>query len=354
MPLLAEEDRHLIATSPLMRRLRLNSRGADREAQCCRLLWSVLASMCLRQQQTGPDGGAPSVGKQASGSGSSTVSAIKPGRMISEDNSAPWSVLLGQLCESLAVRIQGAALRSGTDNSGADGGGDGGGFDPSDPKHYSDESAMARMEAQALSEARMRASAAIEHSFKGGDELDGDGGAGDEDDDDEGERRGTEEATERVKSEEAIISMLGLLVYACSENPDLAQALTSPMWLRVLLAIWHHASPRCTRLPCVYSQRSYRYARPDGVLVPNPNTISNLSQPFHLDPTGGEPLIPFPFAVVGKEELLSHTHHLAFGRHTWRPATAWQPIVDGTLSLLRRLLLSRRAGARPFSTRWLH
>ena len=29
-----------------------------------------------------------------------------------------------------------------------------------------------------------------------------------------------------------------------------------------------------------------------------------------------------------------------FGHREWRPASAWQPIVDGTLSLLRRLLLA--------------
>ena len=209
---------------------------------------------------------------------------------------------------------QGAALRSGTDNSGADGGGDGGGFDPSDPKHYSDESAMARMEAQALSEARMRASAAIEHSFKGGDELDGDGGAGDEDDDDEGERRGTEEATERVKSEEAIISILGLLVYACSENPDLAQALTSPMWLRVLLAIWHHASPlhapSMRLLSKVVPAMPNRMACSSQTRIPSPTYHSHFIWTLR-----GEPLIPFLFAVVGKELPTTRTTSHLVGIH---------------------------------------
>ena len=147
-----------------------------------------------------------------------------------------------------------------------------------------------------------------------------------------------EEARERVKAEEAMISMLGLLVYACSENGELAQALTTAEWLRVLLAVWHHGSPRCTRLSMRLLAKVLPLCEPKDAVVPDPSRTHELDSPF---PTArhGQPLIPFLLCVVGRE-LLGHGHHLAFGHASWRPATAWQPIVDGSVSLLRRLLLS--------------
>ena len=45
-------------------------------------------------------------------------------------------------------------------------------------------------------------------------------------------------------------------------------------------------------------------------------------------------------ALAGSREVLGDGHHLAFGHCGWRPASAWLPIVDGALSLLRRLLLA--------------
>ena len=72
-------------------------------------------------------------------------------------------------------------------------------------------------------------------------------------------------------------------------------------------------------------------------LVPRPNAIANHSQPFHLH-SEGDAFVPFVFALVGKE-MFGIGHHLAAGA-VWRPATTWPPIVDGALSLLRRLLLA--------------
>jgi len=77
-------------------------------------------------------------------------------------------------------------------------------------------------------------------------------------------------------------------------------------------------------------------------LVPRPSAIANRSEPFHLG-SEGEAFMPFVFAVVGKE-LFGVGHHLAAGA-VWRPATSWHPIVDGALSLLRRLLLAEASVA---------
>ena len=322
----AAEDTALISSSPLMRRLRLNGRGTGTEAQYCQLLWNLLASMCLQSSAAS----APAGQAEARTGGPGPLMPMRQSSLTA----APWTALLDQLCDSLAVRLQGGAIRSTRGGDGStDGASSDSALDPLNPPHMSGEAAMARLEAEAKAEMAVRVAnaetadaAPRTPSLRDGGEAEGASAEG--------------EARERVESERAVISMLGLLVYACAENSELVQALTSPQWLRVLLAVWHHASPRCTRLSMRLLAKVLPLTTPDEARVPRPASLLNLATSFHRDHEDeGEPLIPFLFAIVGTE-LGSPAHHLPFGKHTWRPATAWQPIVDGTLSLLRRLLLA--------------
>ena len=374
MPLIAE-DRHLLSASPLMRWLRINGRGTDGEAHCCRLLWNVLASMCMQKDVTasdasnGPrtaanvatespeDSRSPTSVGRGNGSGAE-LHPVSISRHPSAADSAPWVNLLNQLCEALAVRLQGCAIRTRGASSGETSVADPGSaaydsshdpHDPLSPVHYSDDASMDQMEREAAAEdglreaeqlralgeevADMAATRGEGPGEAGADGANADRSVGVADD----ESTAVADARDRVKSEEACISMLGLLVYACAENNELVQALASPPWTRVLFAAWHFASPRCTRLSMRLLSKVLPLCRPDDMRVPGPEHVANLGRAFHLDKSQGEAPIPFLFAVAGKE-ISGHGHHLAFGRTVWRPVTAWQPIIDGTISLIRRLL----------------
>lgn len=285
MPVLTP-DRELLCNSALMRRLCLNGRGVDREAHCCRLLWTCLASMCLQPPATAP---APTPGVTAAGAvsaaagaagvaGTSGATPASPGgdaprgmrrqgslgtgmsmslsfaSMPSlgggvnrlgggvnrlEDEAcarAPWWALLDELCDSLATRLQGAAVRLEAmvaSSEGAPGtalGAPGTALDLREPRHLSSEAAMRTLEAAALAEESIAKEVTDGVSVARVSV----GAMG--------------EAHARLEAESSMLSTLGLLVHACAENGEVALALTAPRWLRVLLATWHYASPRCMRL----------------------------------------------------------------------------------------------------------
>ena len=288
-------DRELLCTSRLMRRLRLNGRGVDREAHCCRLLWTCLASMCLQPPATAPVAltpGAAAAGASSAVAGAAGVTGTSgaqhgatpasPGgdapttaprgmrrqeslvslslasscgggvnslgggvnRLEGQSDEtgarAPWWALLDELCDSLVTRLQGAALRLedvAASSEGAPGTALGrapgtalGAPDLREPCHLSNEAAMRSLEAAAVAE-ELISKGEIAKVDSGGMSV---GAMG--------------EAHARLEAEQGMLSTLGLLVHACAENGDLALALTTTRWLRVLLAMWHYASPRCMRL----------------------------------------------------------------------------------------------------------
>ena len=153
---------------------------------------------------------------------------------------APWWALLDELCDSLVTRLQGAALRledMAASSEGAPGTALGrapgtalGAPDLREPCHLSNEAAMRSLEAAAVAE-ELISKGEIAKVDSGGMSV---GAMG--------------EAHARLEAEQSMLSTLGLLVHACAENGDLALALTTTRWLRVLLAMWHYASPRCMRL----------------------------------------------------------------------------------------------------------
>ena len=266
-----------------MRRLRLNGRGVDREAHCCRLLWTCLASMCLQPPATAPvaltpgaaaAGASSAVAGAAGVTGTSGVTPASPGgdapttaprgmrrqeslvslslasscgggvnsfgggvnRLEGQSDEtgarAPWWALLDELCDSLVTRLQGAALRL-EDMAASSEGAPGtalGSPDLREPCHLSNEAAMRSLEAAAVAE-ELISKGEIAKVDSGGMSV---GAMG--------------EAHARLEAEQGMLSTLGLLVHACAENGDLALALTTTRWLRVLLAMWHYASPRCMRL----------------------------------------------------------------------------------------------------------
>jgi hypothetical protein len=145
---------------------------------------------------------------------------------------APWWALLDELCDSLVTRLQGAALRL-EDMVASSEGAPGtalGAPDLREPCHLSNEAAMRSLEAAAVAEGLI-SKGEIAKEDSGGVSV---GAMG--------------EAHARLEAEQGMLSTLGLLVHACAENGDLALALTTTRWLRVLLAMWHYASPRCMRL----------------------------------------------------------------------------------------------------------
>ena len=292
-----------------MRRLRLNGRGVDREAHCCRLLWTCLASMCLQPPATAPvaftpgaaaAGASSAVAGAAGVTGTSGVTLASPGgdapttasrgmrrqeSLVSLSMSlasmpscgggvnslgggvnrlegqtdetgarAPWWALLDELCDSLVTRLQGAALRLEdmvTRSEGAPGTALGA-PDLREPRHLSSEAAMRTLEAAAVAEEMISkgeiviSKGEIAKEDSAGVSVAGVGVAGVSV---AGMGEGAMgEAHARLEAEQSMLSTLGLLVHACAENGDLALVLTTTRWLRVLLAMWHYASPRCMRL----------------------------------------------------------------------------------------------------------
>ena len=289
-----------------MRRLRLNGRGVDREAHCCRLLWTCLASMCLQPPATAPvaftpgaaaAGASSAVAGAAGVTGTSGVTLASPGgdapttasrgmrrqeSLVSLSMSlasmpscgggvnslgggvnrlegqtdetgarAPWWALLDELCDSLVTRLQGAALRLEdmvTRSEGAPGTALGA-PDLREPRHLSSEAAMRTLEAAAVAEEMISKGEIV--SSKG--EIVISKGEIAKEDSAGVSVAGMGEgamgvAHARLEAEQSMLSTLGLLVHACAENGDLALVLTTTRWLRVLLAMWHYASPRCMRL----------------------------------------------------------------------------------------------------------
>ena len=142
---------------------------------------------------------------------------------------APWWALLDELCDSLATRLQGAAVRLEAMVASSEGA-PGTALDLREPRHLSREAAMRTLEAAALAEESIAKEVTDGVSVARVSV----GAMG--------------EAHARLEAESSMLSTLGLLVHACAENGEVALALTAPRWLRVLLATWHDASPRCMRL----------------------------------------------------------------------------------------------------------
>ena len=325
------DDCMLISSSPLMQRLRLNGRGTGREARCCRLLWSILASMCL---QPNVEGGSawPAAGELRVLQQEHCVPRLVSRQASWCERASPWSTLLDQLCDAVAVRLQGSAIRAQFRRRRHDAGGSvqSAGVRSAiemDVVHESRDVAMTLLEEEARHEAALHAECEKNDGSVGNNE----GG------------NSLDEARDRRETEDSLVSMLGLLVHACAENADLAAALAMQSWLRVLLATCNYGSPRCLRLAMRLLARVLPLCKPADVpRVPDPEAMRDLSRPFHTAPehsSDGEQLLPYLFGIVGRE-LTGEGHMLGCDHTGWRPATAWQPMVDATVSLLRRLLLA--------------